>query len=125
MKRSKRVTEGNLPTILSYVKKMVRNKHRIIFTQLKVKTLKEANRKVSCKTTIFKDFKLGHKVTIIRWVMYTGSTFNGPFIAVCTNDGSQAIVDIGDQVNITTNQIIIKKGINGEHGPVIEVWKFV
>ncbi len=123
MKRSKKVTEGNLPTILSYVKKLVRNKRRIIFTELKVRTLKKANHRVNCRTTIFKDFKLGDEVNIVKRGMYA-SAFPKPFIAVHTNDGSLAIIDIDDQVNITANQVIVKKGVYGEHSSAIEVWKF-
>lgn len=120
MKRSKRVTEGNLPTILSYVKKLVRNKHQIIFTELKVKTLKKANHRVNCRTTLFKGFKLGNEVIIIKSTIH----FPKPFIAVHTEDGSLAVIDIGDQVHVTANQVIVKKGLYGEHSSAIEVWKF-
>jgi hypothetical protein len=124
MKRSKKVTEANLATILSYVKKVIRNKRIISFTELRVKTLKHATRQVNCGPVMFCGFELSDEVIIVKKETYPNA-FPKPFIAVHTKDGSLAIIDVEDQVNITDNRITVKKGIYGENCSAIEVWKFI
>jgi len=109
MRKSKKVTEANLATILGYVKKAIRSKKMIAFTELRVKTLKRATRRVNSNMAIFQGFSLSNKAVIVKREMYP-SAFPKPFIAVYTQDGSLVIIDVEDRVDIKADQIMIKKG---------------
>jgi hypothetical protein len=123
MKRSMKVTEANLATILGYVKNVVRSKRFFYFTEVRANTLKQATRRVNCKLAIFCSFGLSNKAVIVKKETHPNA-FPKPFISVQTHGGSVAIIDIEDQISVTANAITIKKGAYGENREAIEVWKF-
>ena len=117
MKRSQRVTEANLPTILGYVKNIMQKK-TVTFLTVKAKTLKQTNRVLNSNSSLDGHFGLCVKAIIRK------EGFPKQFIALSTRNGFVEIIDIDDQVHITADKIIIKKGVYSENGKGIEVWKF-
>ena len=119
MKRSQRVLEANLPTILGYLKSILKKKKKVTFITMSTKTLKKTNQALNGDKSIDGDSG-SFLVATIRT-----DGFPKPFITLRTLCGSVGIIDVDDQVNISFDKIVIKKGFYSETGSGIEVWKFI
>lgn len=120
MKRSKRVSESNLPTILGYVKNIMKKKKTVTFLAVPTKTLKTTNQVFNTDRSLDGNFGLCVRVAI-RNRKYG---FPKPFITLLTRNGFVNLIDVDDQVHVTADKIIIKKGFYSETGSGIEIWKF-
>lgn len=119
MKRSQRVSEANLPTILGYIKNITKKRRTVTFLPVISKTLKTTNQLLNHEVALDGQFGLCLEAVIRK------DGFPKPFITLKTRNGFVGLLDVDDQVHITASRIIIKKGIYSETGSGIEVWKFV
>lgn len=119
MKRSQRVSEANLPTILGYVKNIMKKSRTVTFLLMDTKTLKTTNQVLNYDSSLDGNFGLCFQAVNRR------DGFPKPFITLKTRNGFVSIIDVDDQVHIAAGKIIIKKGNFSETGSGIEVWKFV
>jgi hypothetical protein len=118
MKRSQRVTEANISTFLGYVSKIAKKKRTVTFLLVTTKTLKKTNQVFNSDKLLDGDFGLCDKLVSRK------DGFSKPFITLRTCNGFIGLIDVDDQVHITADKIIIKKGRYSETGQGIEIWKF-
>jgi hypothetical protein len=119
MKRSTKVNEANLATILGYIKNLMNKKKTVTFIDLSVRTLKQANQIFNSNPNLNGDFGLCAKSSI-----YQHEMFPKPFIKLKTRNGFIGIIDVEDWVLVTASKIIIKKGFYNEGGNSMQIWSF-